>query len=127
MRSRPFTMSSRPGSAEAVFNRALRIASGERERFLASECAGNQTLRAEVESLLKAHAAAGNFLVTRTQTERPGHGRNAHESDFPTIAGFRIQRKLGEGSLGVVYAADDTKLQRPVAVKVLSEERERGA
>src|SRR5207244_3732225 len=33
--------------------------------------------------------------------------------------GFRIERKLGAGSLGIVYAAHDEKLNRPVAIKVL--------
>lgn len=37
----------------------------------------------------------------------------------PRLPGFRIERKLGRGSLGTVYAAHDEKLNRAVAVKVL--------
>src|SRR5262245_24159507 len=40
-----------------------------------------------------------------------------------TLDHYRIESKIGQGGMGVVYAATDTHLDRPVAIKVLPSDK----
>jgi tetratricopeptide (TPR) repeat protein len=101
-----------------IFEAALEVEPQERAAFLDRTCGEDQELRAEVEALLGAPAvptaALASLLGLPGRQDEPDYG----EGD--RIDHFAIVRRVGQGGMGVVYEARDTRNNdRPVALKVL--------
>ena len=104
-----------------IFNSALTYRPDERDSFLSQACSGDMNLRKEVESLIASHEQSGSFidepafvaaasLLTDEKLElRVGD----------TIGSYEVRSFISRGGMGEVYLAEDKRLGRKVALKLL--------
>ena len=93
-----------------IYGALLTKPESDRATALASLCANDAELRAEVQSLLQSGADAA--LIDRAATERPSTlGLLDGRAIGMQIGVFRIDSLLGVGGMGEVYRARDTKLE----------------
>lgn len=131
-------MSVQRPTVEEVFLQAAEKAPAERPAFLEATVADSK-VRTRVEALLKAHDNAGDFLDTPVVQSADTQGQRAHDRATPCadetldflapcdtpnrlglLAHYEIFDIIGRGGMGIVLRGVDVRLNRVVAIKVLT-------
>ena len=104
---------------ENLFAQALEIADAkEREAFVERACDGDEALRQELESLLRADQGAGDFMKA-TQVVGPAN-LIPSEKTGDRIGRYKLLEQIGEGGFGVVWMAEqEDPVRRRVALKII--------
>src|SRR4029079_9155810 len=104
------------------YHAALERNAGDRALFLRESCDGDEELRREVESLLAYEDHAENFIESPALEVAARMMAEGPDQTVPVgqmINQYQIISRLGAGGMGEVYLAEDTRLQRRVALKFL--------
>lgn len=112
---------SRAERVAEIVEGALEREPAERRRFVDEACSTDANLRAEVESLLGFQEQARDFIESPAYEIASGIlvEHNGELKPGQILGDYKIVSLLGEGGMGEVYLATDTKLERPVAIKIV--------
>jgi eukaryotic-like serine/threonine-protein kinase len=106
---------------DQLFHSALQREPSQRAAFVAESCSGDESLQSEIEDLLASHEQSESFIETPAAdvaAELLAVGQTGLTVG-QTVGPYKIIDLLGEGGMGEVYLAEDTRLPRKIALKIL--------
>ncbi len=105
-----------------VLHQALQRGPEARPGFLAEVCSDDESLQKEVEALLASYDRKGSFFEKPATADiaKVLADDQAEPLVGQSLGPYRVISQLGAGGMGEVYLAEDTRLHRPVALKLLA-------
>jgi predicted Ser/Thr protein kinase len=103
---------------EALYHAALEHPPDQRGPFLSGACRGDVELRREVETLLAQDSLTGRGIPREPSTEPSTHTFAQAVKAGSMLGPYCIEAPIGQGGMGQVFRAVDTRLGRKVAIKV---------
>ena len=105
---------------DKLFHSTLERPREERTAYLTQACGKDEAMRSEIEALIAAHECSGEFLDVAAYDAGK---KELIELDHPAVGQllgrYRIIGTLGSGGMGEVFLAEDPRLGRKIALKLL--------
>lgn len=107
---------------KVLYGKAISLESERREHFLSEACGNDLELKREIEILLESSDDAESFMNSPATEYFAGLivEKGVRLETGEQVANYKIISNIGEGGMGEIYLAHDTRLNRKVAIKLLA-------